>query len=89
MEIKQGHIHSLPENWKEVFLSDRLLAENRNKLTDIARNEWIFWVLSAKKEVTQQKRFSRLVEQSKEGNKRPCCWPGCPHHNPKTTKWFN
>jgi uncharacterized protein YdeI (YjbR/CyaY-like superfamily) len=89
MEIKQGHIHSLPENWKETFLSDSLLVENWNKLTDIARNEWICWVLSAKKEVTQQKRFSQLVEQIKEGHKRPCCWPGCPHHNPKTAKWFN
>jgi hypothetical protein len=21
-------------------------------------------------------------------HKRPCCWPGCPHHRPDAAKWF-
>ena len=44
--------------------------------------------------------LKKMVESSKEmkeiwktitplgGEKRPCCWPGCPHRRPSAAKYF-
>ncbi|WP_226648353.1 YdeI/OmpD-associated family protein [Microbulbifer variabilis] len=49
------------------------------KITPLARNEWICWVIDAKKDTTRNKRIDRAIEDLKSGKQRPCCWPGCPH----------
>lgn len=86
--LKSGHIHKLTPAMQEGLYSDDTLAENWNKLTELARNEWICWVTIAKRDATQNKRLQRLFEEVKNGKKRPCCWPGCPHHNPKAQRFF-
>jgi hypothetical protein len=48
-------------------------------ITPIARNEWICWVESAKKQETRRKRIDWGRSSLREGKRRPCCWPGCPH----------
>ncbi|MGD9202195.1 MAG: YdeI/OmpD-associated family protein [Chitinispirillia bacterium] len=57
---------------------DKVLWED---ITPLARNEWICWVESTKKFETRKKRIKRVVEELKEGKRRPCCWPGCSHRN--------
>lgn len=48
-------------------------------ITPLARNEWICWVTSAKKEETRKRRIEVGLDKMRKGMRRPCCWPGCPH----------
>lgn len=88
MSIEESAFHPLPDNIKALLMEDKHLLEKWNALTPIARNEWICWVTIPKKESTKQGRLKRLKEDILSGKKRPCCWPGCPHRNPNSAKWF-
>ena len=86
--IEEGVVHDVPDDLKNVLLSDAELLEKWNKLTALARNEWICWTTIVKQEATRKEHLKRLHEDILGGKKRPCCWPGCPHRNPKAKKWF-
>lgn len=87
--IEEGVVHNVPDDIRKVLLSSRELLEKWNKLTPLARNEWICWTTIVKQEKTRKEHINRLREDILGGKKRPCCWPGCPHRNPKAKKWFN
>jgi uncharacterized protein YdeI (YjbR/CyaY-like superfamily) len=87
-EIKLGTIHEIPENLKHILLSNLDLLAKWNNLTPLARNEWICYITIPKKQETKDSRLVRLGEDIGSGEKRPCCWPGCPHHRPNAQKWF-
>lgn len=89
VEIYSGTIHKLPEDIKDTLLANPNLLEKWNKLTPLARNEWICWVTIVKKQATRDEHLIRLQEEIGEGKKRPCCWPGCPHHRPNAAKWLS
>lgn len=86
--IETGVVHEVPDDLRTVFLTDAELLEKWNKLTPLSRNEWICWVTIVKQDKTRKEHVKRLQEDIKEGKKRPCCWPGCPHRNPNAKKWF-
>lgn len=86
--IEEGVVHKVPDDLKEVLLSKTKLLEKWNKLTPLARNEWICWVTIVKQEKTRKEHIQRLSKEIIEGKKRPCCWPGCPHRRPNAQKWF-
>ncbi len=88
MEIKSSALHKIPKDLKEVLTSNSKLAEKWNDLTPIARNEWICWVMYVKKVETRENHIKRLKEEILDGQRRPCCWMGCPHRNPNAKKWF-
>lgn len=48
-------------------------------ISAIAKGEWICWISSAKKAQTRAKRIQVAMDKLTKGEKRPCCWPGCPH----------
>ncbi|MCB0326955.1 MAG: YdeI/OmpD-associated family protein [Bdellovibrionales bacterium] len=83
-----GPVHKLPSDFKATLHSQASIVEVWKSLTPLARNEWICWVISAKKEETRIKRIHRAIEDLGKGKKRPCCWPGCPHRRPSAAKWF-
>ncbi|MEZ4741071.1 MAG: YdeI/OmpD-associated family protein [Bdellovibrionota bacterium] len=83
-----GPVHNLPNDFQEAISSKASIKKAWDKLTPLARNEWICWVISAKKEDTRVKRIKRAQEELNQGKKRPCCWPGCPHRRPSAAKWF-
>jgi uncharacterized protein YdeI (YjbR/CyaY-like superfamily) len=72
-EISGGVVHDLPADLKKALTSDAKALETWEDITPLARNEWICWTESAKKTET------RTQERLKEGKRRPCFWPGCPH----------
>ena len=80
--------HKLPTDFKEAIESKASIQTAWKKLTSLARNEWICWVTSAKKEETRIKRIIRACKELAEGKSRPCCWPGCPHRIKSAKKWF-
>ena len=84
--LATGTLHELPEDMRKALKADVLAAWNG--LTPLAQNEWICWVTIVKQEQTRKEHIARMCEELLGGKRRPCCWPGCPHRNPKAKKWF-
>lgn len=82
-EMAAGLVHSIPEDLKKRLAADTVALELWEDITPIARNEWICWVEDAKRPETRQRRIERVCKELKEGKRRPCCWPGCPHRGKK------
>ena len=80
--------HRVPAAILTLLKQDAALAELWNGLTDIQRNEWVCYATTGAKSETREKHLVRMESDMKQGKKTPCCWPGCPHRNPKTAKWF-
>ncbi len=87
-ESDSGPLHSLQGEFRKAVHSSPDIKDAWEDLTPLARNEWICWVTSAKKDETRVKRIERAKKELVEGKRRPCCWPGCPHRRPSAAKWF-
>lgn len=81
--ISSGTFHKLPEDLKKVLLSDRKALATWENITPLARNEWICWTISVKREETRKEHIERTRTELKEGVRRPCCWIGCIHRTDK------
>ncbi|XSG83084.1 MAG: YdeI/OmpD-associated family protein [Methyloligella sp. ZOD6] len=77
--VSGGTVHGLPADFEDALRSNESALETWEDITPLARNEWICWIESAKKEQTRTKRIAWGCENLEEGKRRPCCWPGCPH----------
>jgi len=86
--ILSGVVHEVPDDIEKVLKADTDILERWNSLTPIQRNEWICWVTIVKKSETRAEHIHRMTEELKEGKRKPCCWPGCPHRNSSAQKWF-
>lgn len=74
-----GLVHQAPTDFQKALSSDIKALAAWEDITPLARNEWICWVESAKKQETRKRRIERTCNDLKNGKRRPCCWPGCPH----------
>ena len=81
--ISSGTVHTLPADLKKALLSDKRALALWEDITPLARNEWICWTISVKKEETRNEHVKRVVSELKEGMRRPCCWVGCIHRADK------
>lgn len=86
--ISGGVVHELPDDMRKALAADRTALAAWEDITPLARNEWICWTTIVKKAETRAEHVARTVSQLKEGDRRPCCWPGCPHRNTKAAKYF-
>jgi uncharacterized protein YdeI (YjbR/CyaY-like superfamily) len=77
--IPGGTVHELPEDLRKAVESDAAAMGLWAGFTPLARNEWICWVTSAKREDTRKRRIGIGIDKMRGGMRRPCCWPGCPH----------
>lgn len=77
--IATGVVHQVPNDVKLFLIDSPTVLTLWNALTPLARNEWICWVTSVKKPETRADHIRRIGIHLPEGQKRPCCWPGCPH----------
>jgi hypothetical protein len=82
--ISSGTVHKIPTDLREALTSDAKALTAWNDLTPLARNEWICWTISVKKEETRKEHVRRVISELKEGIRRPCCWLGCIHRTDKT-----
>jgi hypothetical protein len=81
--IPGGVVHQLPPDLQKALASDAPALAVWESLTPLARNEWICWTTSVKKEETRKEHVERVCAQLKEGKRRPCCWIGCIHRTDK------
>ena len=78
-EISNGVIHKVPADFRKAIWSDPLVKKIWADITMLARNEWICWVISTKKDETRNHRITVGLDKMRKGMRRPCCWAGCPH----------
>jgi uncharacterized protein YdeI (YjbR/CyaY-like superfamily) len=77
--LEGGVVHKLPEDLKKVLMDVPQVSVLWEEITPLARNEWICWVTSGKKEETRGIRIEKAISKLKGGMRRPCCWAGCTH----------
>ena len=77
--IPGGVVHKLPGDLREALVTNVTALDAWKDITPLARNEFICWVEDAKQKVTRERRIRRTQEELEEGQRRPCCWPGCAH----------
>jgi len=78
-KISDGVAHKVPDDLQKVLATSTVAKIAWEDITPLARNEWLCWVLSAKKLETRIHRIERTRVELVAGKRRPCCWAGCPH----------
>ena len=78
-QIPGGVVHKLPPDLRAALSGDAAALAAWKDITPLARNEFICWVEDAKQAATRERRIRRTREELGEGQRRPCCWPGCRH----------
>jgi uncharacterized protein YdeI (YjbR/CyaY-like superfamily) len=78
-QLPGGVVHDLPDDLRVALAGRAVALEAWHDITPLARNEFICWVEDAKQAATRERRIRRTCEELEEGQRRPCCWPGCRH----------
>ena len=78
-KLSSGVVHTVPADLRRDLLADPAALAKWEDITPLARNEWICWTIAVKKPETRSQHVERVCSELKEGMRRPCCWPGCPH----------
>lgn len=78
-KLATGAVHKIPADFRKAVESDATAKKMWADITPLARNEWICWVTSAKKDETRKRRVTVGLDKMRGGMRRPCCWAGCPH----------
>jgi hypothetical protein len=79
--VPGGVVHKLPADLREALTANNTALGAWKDITPLARNEFICWVEDAKQETTRERRIRRTQEELEDGQRRPCCWPGCKHRD--------
>ncbi len=72
-------MHKVPADLRKMLDSTPKALAAWKDITPLARNEWICWIQSVKKEETRKHHLKRAREELIGGKRRPCCWAGCSH----------
>jgi Bacteriocin-protection, YdeI or OmpD-Associated len=81
--LSSGTVHKLPADLRKALLASQKASGAWEAISPLARNEWICWVESVKKQETKEQHIKRAVEDLAAGERRPCCWMGCIHRTDK------
>jgi uncharacterized protein YdeI (YjbR/CyaY-like superfamily) len=72
-------VHELPSDLRKAPNANAMALDAWIDITPLARNEFICRVEDAKQETTRERRIRRTQKELEEGQRRPCCRPGCRH----------
>ncbi len=81
--ISNGTVHQLPADLQKTLAASPKALAAWEDISPLARNEWICWVISVKREETRHEHATRMISELKTGKRRPCCWIGCIHRTDK------
>lgn len=73
-------MHQPPADLWRALTANAAALDAWNDITLLARYEFICWIGDARQEKTLQQRIRRIMEELEDGQRRPCCWAGCKHH---------
>lgn len=77
-------VDELPVDLRTALIADATALDAWKDITLLARNKFICWVEDAKREKARERRIRRTQKDLEEGQRRPCCWPGCEHKSSLT-----
>lgn len=83
-EVSGGVVHDLPDDMRLALSGDADALAAWEDITQLARNEWICWVTIVKTAATRLRHVEQMLDMLRQGKRRPCCWPGCPHRRRST-----
>ncbi len=79
-DILGGTVHKLPADVRKALTDNSpVMLAAWQDITPLARNEFICWIVDAKKADTRARRIEVAQSKLESGQRRPCCWQGCPH----------
>lgn len=81
--VAKGAAHAMPKDLQKALNASPRARAAWESLTPLAKNEWICWVITVKKEETRKDHVQRTIAELIEGKRRPCCWMGCVHRADK------
>lgn len=91
-KLSDGVVHKVPIDFRNALIVSTDALTTWENITALARNEWICWIASVKRQETRDDHIKRAVSDLKKGKRRPCCWMGCPHRTDKpmnaSQKWI-
>ena len=67
IRISGGVVHNLPADLQKALASDAQALAAWEDITPLARNEWICWTISVKKDETRRQHVERVCSELKEG----------------------
>jgi uncharacterized protein YdeI (YjbR/CyaY-like superfamily) len=79
--VPGGVAHTLPADLRKALIGNATALRAWKVITPLARNEFICWIEDARRKTTRERRIRRTQEELEEGQRRPCCWPGCKHRD--------
>ncbi|MEK7066556.1 MAG: YdeI/OmpD-associated family protein [Patescibacteria group bacterium] len=79
-KLATGVVRKVPTDLARAISADPKANDIWEDITPLAKNEWICWVTSGKKEETRSIRIEKVISKLTGGMRRPCCWAGCPHY---------
>lgn len=78
-KLSPGTVHKIPADVRKLLTANPKLRVVWQDITPLARNEWLCWIMNAKKLETRDRRKRIMADKFGKGDRRPCCWMGCPH----------
>jgi hypothetical protein len=84
--ISSGVVHEVPVDLKKALTSDPQALTAWEDLTPLARNEWICWIESSKKQKLEAAGSSGAVQALRMENDAPVVGPDTPTANSKMVK---
>ena len=66
----------VPTDFSKALASNPIAKKLWEDITPIARRDWIFWIITAKKPETRKKRIFVACSKLSGGMRRVCCFPG-------------
>lgn len=82
-KLSDGAAHKLPADLRSALSANAAARAAWERITPLARNEWICWTVTVKQASTRKNHVERTVSELAEGKRRPCCWMGCVHRADK------
>jgi hypothetical protein len=71
--VPGGVVHHLPADLRGALIANPTALAAWRDITPLARN--------AGQDSTRARRIRRTQEELENGQRRPCCWPGCQHRD--------
>lgn len=64
----------IPADWQDAISVDKKAHDLWEKITPMARWEWIRWIRATNQDETRKRRIEVGLSKLKKGERRPCCW---------------
>lgn len=64
----------VPADWQKALAADAEARGLWERITPMARWEWIRWMRATSRQETRQRRIEVGISKLKSGERRPCCW---------------